>query len=185
MRQGDHSTRLSAFFDELSKVAVSVQEISEPGLLTTHGLAGKWVPHAKVIEENPALAKKVGLRTGRDALFMAPREEFLRAYGPQGGEAYKAVKRHELTHYLRGKRGKMERVGTPGLRGLGATAREELIAHFEAMRGRSPGVQKALAQSFVPGVVGSVRHAYQNRPLRQVAMGGTLGRVARALRLMR
>jgi hypothetical protein len=176
---------LTGFYNELEKIAISVQVVHEPGLLSEHGLAGKHVTHEKLMAENPALAKKLGIKPGKDVLFMAPQAEYERLYGPQGREGYRAVKRHELTHYMRGKRGKMKRVGTPGLRGLGATAREELVAHISAMRGRSDPAQLALAKGLVPGVVGSVRHAYQGQPLRQVAMGGTLGRVGRFLRLVR
>ena len=103
---------IAAVFDELEKVALSVQQVHHPGLLSFQGLAGKYV-NQDTLKQNPALAKQVGVKPGKGALFMAPKAEFVQMYGPQGEEAYRAIKRHELTHYMRGKRGKMQRVGTP------------------------------------------------------------------------
>ena len=169
----------ASLFDELEKIALNVQLIHEPGLLSTHGLAGKHVTNKTIMAENPGLAKTVNLKPGRDALFMAPKSEFRAMVGQHGDEAYKATRRHELTHYMRGKRGKMARVGTPGLRGLGTTAREELIAHVSALKGRSIPVQQGLARGIAPGTLASMRSAYPGQKLRNVAMGGKAGNLLR------
>lgn len=79
----------------------------------------------------------------------------------------------------------MKRVGTPGLRGLGATAREELIAHLSSMKRRSLPVQQSLAVGTVPGVLESVRSAYPGQRLRDVAKGGTVKRVLGLLKKVR
>jgi len=170
-------TTLTAFCDELEKIALSIKQVDQPGMLSLHGLAGKHVTHDTIMRENPAFAKQLGVSsTGKDVIFMAPKQEFAAAYGSHGDEARRAIKRHELTHYMRGKRGKMARLGKPGLRGLGVTAREELAAHLvPALRTKSPEIQKALAKGVLPGTLQSVRTAYPGQRLRDVAMGGKAG----------
>ena len=177
-----------ALFDEMEKIALGVKQMHQPGLLTFQGLAGKYVTNDTIMKQNPAFAKKLGLSAGgKDALFMAPKQEFASAYGQHGDATYRAIKQHELTHYLRGKKGKMIRYGKPGLRGLGTTAREELAAHLTAAgRAKSPQIQQALARGVVPGTVQSVRAAYPRQRLRDVAMGGSLGKaVGRVRKLFR
>lgn len=185
MNREEKEAMFLSFYDEVEKIALSIQRVHVPGMLA-QGVAGKHVKRETLMAENPALAKQFGVKTGKDILFIAPESDYTKAFGARGKAGYKAITQHELTHYLRGKRGKMKRFGTQGLRGLGATAREELIAHLApVVRARDPGVQKALSAGVLPGVVASVRHAYKGQPLRQVALGGTLGRVGKALKLIK
>lgn len=174
---------MSALARELEKVAVSVKIQHEPGLLTTHGLAGKFVPEAAIRAENPALAASIGLPTGKDALFIAPKEEFITALhgdAAKGDSAYRNIRRHELTHWLRAKRGKLEGTGKPGLRNVLRTAREEAIAQISGLKAvKDPAHRALLAKGFAPGVVGSVQHAYQpHGGVVSGALGGTLKPVA-------
>lgn len=45
----------------------------------------------------------------------------------------RAIFRHELTHYLRDKRGKLTNIGKPSLTGVLSTLREEFIAGIKAL----------------------------------------------------
>ena len=172
-----------AFFDEMEKIALGIKLVHEPGALSS-GLAGKYVTNGTVMRESPALAKKFGVSgTGKDLLLIAPKHEFQRAYPGFGDDAYRTIKQHELVHYMRAKKGKLARVGKPGIRGLASTAREELIAHaYPALRTKSPLTQQALARGIIPGTIASVRSAYPGQSLKSVAAGGTLGRIARLFR---
>jgi len=172
----------ASFFNEMEKIALGVQEVTQlgaqqpPGFPTVYGSLVK----NKEMMRYPELVKRIGLKSGKDALVMAPESTFVRDFGPNSGAARKAVKQHELTHYIRGRRGKMKRVGTPGLRGLGATAREEIAAYLTpALRAKSPEMQKALSKGILPGTVQSVRSAYPGQRLRDVAMGGKAGALLR------
>jgi len=180
-----NSVTESALFNELEKIALGVQEVTQLGTQQPTGLSnvyGSLIKNKEMVKD-PELVKRIGLKPGKDALIMAPKSTFVRDFGPNSEGAYKAVKQHELTHYLRGRRGKMARVGTPGLRGLASTAREELAAHLvPAMRAKSPEIQQALSKGVLPGTIQSVRAAYPGQRLRDVAMGGTLKRIAKLFR---
>lgn len=185
--QSIRETSVVAFWSELEKIAAGPLVYHEPGLYKNNGLPGKWVSHADLWKENPALARQVGSDPNvvKDVVFLAPKSEFVEMHGERGEEAYKAVRRHEMAHWMRAKRGNMSRMGKPGIRGVGSTLREELVGHVSALKGRSPEVTQALAQGIIPGAVRSTQAAYRGTTLRKAALGGSFGKALRAVRLIK
>jgi len=73
------------------------------------------------------------------------------------------TRKHELTHYLRSKAGKMEGYGKPGALNVLRTAREELAGHRTGLRAFSKmdaKTQGEAAKGVVPGTMASLRQAY-------------------------
>lgn len=185
------SAQLGAFHDELLKIALDVKVIDIPGL--PHGGIHKKLDSTTPPEVH-ALAK------GRKELIgLRPRPEIRSALDAEVGTAlsnsqkgllsdatYQSMRRHELTHYMRGRKGKLEGIGKPGLRNLARTAREEGIAYHQGLKpvrkalesgAFEPALKKrleagtgaALGQNFMH----SMNHAYP-AGLRRAALSGTL-----------
>lgn len=179
---------LGSFTDELAKIALDVGVHHEPrGTLAQTGFIGKWFP-PETVEKNPIL-QQVG--KGKPHVLALPQKEdfkdLLRSRpdfvgNPEKLEeaaqaAYKSSRRHELTHYLRSKKGKMARYGKPGVRGVLTTGREELAAYVQGakpFKKVSPKAHQEVIAGIPSGVVGSVRTAYPEG-VGKALMGGRLG----------
>lgn len=157
---------LSAFVAELEKVAAGPKVIEDPSLLP-RGLAGLHV-RRKTLDahlHHPAIVEELarhGFQPGQDALYVPPAHQLQQLFGEHGPIAGKVVRRHEMTHWLRGRQGKLEGFGEPGLPNVLRTAREELAAHLSSLRtkGLSHARRGNLILGTPKGVIGSVKAAY-------------------------
>jgi hypothetical protein len=179
---------LGGFSDELQKIAAGPYVMEEPTFGTARN--GTWAKLVKRrdIDANPAARKEIGalgVKPGRDIMVTAPDANIKAHFGEHAPAAKKALRRHEMTHWMRGQRGKMKRYGQPGLRGVATTLREEVAAHISSLKGQAPAQQQQLAQGVIPGTMQSSRTAYGGSLRRGAASGGNTGRVLRALRLVR
>lgn len=183
-----NSIALSTMRDELLKIASDIKVHHDPvGTMRQTGFVGKYFSPARVAEE-PVLQ---GISGGKKHVLALPaREDFTDLLknrpdfvgDPEGlrtasDAAYKSSRKHELTHYLRGKKGKMDRYGKPGVRGVLTTGREEVAAHLQGLKPykRSEKMMSQASQGVIPGVVGSVQSAYP-QGIRKALLGGTLGK---------
>lgn len=165
------------------KVAIDIRRAVLPEM---GSVMGKYLNPAQVAA-NPLAS---GLARGRPHLLVEKPLSELRAMAgnmrdfagkpeliDQAANALqKNTRRHELTHYLRGKAGKMEGVGQPGLRNVLRTGREELIAYtkgVDAFDKMGPQYVSQAAKGVIPGAVASVREAYP-QGVAHAALGGTL-----------
>lgn len=81
----------------------------------------------------------------------------------------RSTMRHELTHAMRERAGKMEGFGKPGLRNVLRSYREEGIASMEGLRAleklkahqTNPELVAQIATGTLPGIQTSVQHAYK------------------------
>ena len=184
---------LSPFADELTKISLEIKVHHEPpGTLAQTGFVGKYFSPETVAKE-PILQQVSGGK--KHVLALPQKEDFkqLLQHRPDfigdpekveqaAQSAYQSSRRHELTHYLRGKKGKMERYGKPGVRGVLSTGREELAAYGQGLKPFKKMGPKAVAQGAmgVPGgVMGSIRTAYPEG-IRKAMMGGQLGSALQA-----
>lgn len=118
------------YFEKIAAGPV-IYKMTDADVAQNPALAGKYIPK-KEIARNPDIAKnldpslkslKKGLLIEKDMGYfpstklLTPRQQA------------KVVKDHELTHYIRDRKGKMNRLGDKGILGVGSTMREELIAH--------------------------------------------------------
>lgn len=88
--------------------------------------------------------------------------------GTFGKEHERNLMRHELTHYIRSKKGKTKGVGESGLKNVLRTIREEAIAYkkgFDAFKYRS--IDEKLLP-IVRGIIGSTKAAYPKGILRAI-----------------
>jgi hypothetical protein len=185
-----------AFFSELEKIAA-------PHLLeydynpVEHGPS----PFAKHMTQQQfqqnanhplilAATEKRQVPAGKSSIVLMPSKESMGRHfdSTTTKDLWHNLLRHENTHYLRNKAGKMEGLGKPGLRNVLRSAREEGIAYAEgagskhlsdiaktrATYGIGSGVASSLAQAYAP--LGGPRKA---------ALGGRLGAGLRALRLIK
>jgi hypothetical protein len=174
---------ISAMSDELSKIAIDVRRVSYPGL--PPGRDAMFL-NAEMTAKQP-LAKE--LAQGRPKLIVErPLEEWRASVAslPQyaGNEelidrvsrvAHEGARRHELTHYLRDKAGKLPPTDKPGFRNTLRLLREEGIAHFEGLKPvekLGPDYLRRASANVVPGTLASTRSAYG--PIRRAMMSGTL-----------
>ncbi len=165
------------------KVAIDIRRAVLPEM---GSVMGKYLNPAQVAA-NPLAS---GLARGRPHLLVEKPLSELRAMAgnmrdfagkpeliEQAANALqKNTRRHELTHYLRGKAGKMEGVGQPGIRNVLRTGREELIAYtkgVDAFDKMGPQYVSQAAKGVIPGAVASVREAYP-QGVAHAALGGTL-----------
>ena len=90
-----------------------------------------------------------------------------------GAAADRSIKRHELTHWLRFKKGKMKHVGKPTIRGVATTVREEFAAH----RGQMSRLPKTVpwhrkVLGIVAGTKASTQAAYPKGILKTLLTRG-------------
>lgn len=87
---------------------------------------------------------------------------------------YKQLRRHEMTHWMRGRKGK-DLSTSPGIRGVLRNAREELAATASQtkIKGVSPAITRTLQANMVPAALASVKsnYAHQGGPLKAMAQG--------------
>lgn len=198
---------LAACIDELEKIAAGPKIIHHdlriPGQ-ESKGPAGGFIPRGEYDRMQQGthaiknMPKVKGLKPGQDVVSLPPskvmRAELRKKMGSDvpksiSNDLYKMTRRHELTHWLRNKRGKMpldaEGRLKPGLRNVARTAREEAVANVAMLKGAKNKTMRRLTAATIPiNVVNSVRGAYsdQGGVLRNAA-GGTLKRIGKALRL--
>ena len=179
--------------DELVKISTELKVHHAPvGALAQHGFVGKYFD-PEAVKSTPVLQQAA---QGKKHLLVLPQKADFRTLlegrrdyigKPElveraGNAAYQSSRRHELTHYLRQKKGKMARYGKPGVRGLLSTGREEAIAYSKGLSPLKRISEKSYVEGMkgvIPGTIGSVRQAYP-QGLRAAAMGGRLGGLIRA-----
>ena len=166
---------LSAFSDELEKIAAGPKIFHDPSLLQL-GLVGKYIPPSEIHSTKPQaeyLRNTIpGIKPGQGLLAMTPRETIRASIAKpeRANAAYNITRRHEMTHWLRERRGKMKGIGQPGLMNVGRTIREELAGHLSGIRARgTAGVPfRDKAMSVLVGVPASLKAAYPRGVLRAV-----------------
>jgi len=202
-------SELAAFADEVEKIAASVVMSELPGLFSVQGFGAAYMnPErvARATQLDPALAKhpafSKAVKTKKHLVLVPPKRE-LRAMA----EAVPTIKadpaavdrlseglargarRHELAHYKRTLRGKMEGYGKPGVRNVLRTLREEAIANISGVQGHKkmlPRERAIFAGEALKDVGRSTRHAYASEGgIRKALVGGTLGKLLRAARMVR
>lgn len=181
----------------IEKLGAGPDIVHVPGLQQA-GLTGKFMPRRQAKrfykQYSGEMAKELGI-TGppkKDVVFLSEEKELRKVIGKKvkgkgvpaaaiRGRAkgfYAAARAHELTHWLRAKKGKFKRVGKPGVRGVLSTGREELAAHVRSLKRLPPALKAELAFGIPGGVMFSTRHAY-GKPLRKALMGGKAGKLIR------
>jgi hypothetical protein len=158
---------LAAFVDELEKIAAGPARIVDEQL--PPGTAQYWQPHKvdAVDAAHPQIGLKrhVGKRHG--ALLSGPSPQF-----PSFEEnaASRGLRRHELTHWLRDRKGKMTGVGKPGFGNVLRTAREEAVAYGGELkslrRAGAPHMQPLSVMTIPKRFLGSMKAAYPKGILR-------------------
>ncbi len=159
-----------SFCDELEKTALDVRLSTVPGMgacvgkyfkpemVAQHGVlqeVAKGRPH--LVVQKPLEEFRTMLSGQRDYV---NNPELLDA---ASRAAQGMTRKHELTHYLRSKAGKMEGYGKPGALNVLRTAREELAGHRTGLRAFSKmdaKTQGEAAKGVVPGTMASLRQAY-------------------------
>ena len=181
---------LSAFTDEvikvagLQKAAIDLRRKVVPDM--PPGIDAAYIP-AKRVAAQPRAQELAG---GRSKLIVErPLEEWramMVAKMPnhagntelidRSAKAYQqSLRRHELTHYLRDKAGKLPDLDKPGFRNTLKLLREEGIANLQGIKPFAkfgPKVEFEAAQGVIPVAVQSTRAAYG--PLRRAMLSGTL-----------
>jgi hypothetical protein len=143
------------------------------------GYARAAYPHfEQAIEKRP-------LPAGKSSVVMMPSRESLSRHFSNPKDMWHEMLRHENTHYLRDKAGKMDGMGQPGLRNVLRTIREEAIAYGKGGTSRhlSEAMKQKALQAAGANTVFSVRSAYA--PIGGPAKGALAGRLGSALRAMR
>lgn len=185
----------SAFFAELEKIAT-------PYLLeydynpAEHGPS----PFARYmtrehLQQNAAhplilsATEKRPVPASKSSVVLMPSKESLGRYfdNTTAKDVWHSMLRHENTHYLRDKAGKMEGLGKPGLRNIMRTAREEAIAYAEGAGSRhlSDAAKARSIQAIGPNTSHSIHAAYApTGGVRKAALGGRFGDALRKLRLI-
>lgn len=100
----------------------------------------------------------------------------------------RAKLRHELTHALRDRAGKMERYGKPGVRGVLTTMREEALAYGKELGSldKHPQLQTQVAQGTGPNFFTSLRAAHAPQGgVRKALLSGSLKPLATRLGLLK
>jgi hypothetical protein len=114
-----------------------IYKMTWPDVTRNPEMAGYYIPK-KRIAQNPDVAKKLdpSLKSLKKGIFVQKPEEYFentRFLTPK--QQTKIIKDHELTHYLRDRKGKMNRLGDRGILGVVSTMREELIAYKRSIKG--------------------------------------------------
>lgn len=186
----------NSFLDELEKISIDLKMRPTTGI-GDGSLGAAYYPPA-VLDKNPQLKELAG---GKSNLILhrpttvADIQGALPQLSPDEAASYakahgRAVRRHELTHYMRAQQGHLDNYGAPGIRGMLSTGREEAIAYGKMLRPMdkaSPKFGPMLAASFGPNMLTSMRNAYP-QGLRRAAISGTLSPlvpIAEKLRLIR
>lgn len=132
-------------------------------ILTNPNLSGKYV-RPQELQANRSMAKLLDptLRSLKKGLIiLRPADSF--KFGPNskisGKQAADILRKHEMTHYLRDKKGLLNNVGKKNIRGIFSTIREEGAAQFRSMKGLKMSKAKK-AGSAVAGVIGSLKYLY-------------------------
>jgi hypothetical protein len=181
---------LQAFVCELEKVAAGPAIQDTPTLLSRFGRVGHYYrPEDMEHPDNAQLKANLGPKSKRGVVLMAPRSEIEQVPGVTSEGAkriYRSYRRHELTHWKRGQKGKLKGVGEPGVRNVLRTAREELVANVQGAKSllRAGVPAGAIGRNAGSTFVGSMRGAYPGG-LSKAMLGGTISRIAKALRIAR
>jgi len=176
--------RYSAFADELMKISYG------PPIFHTdrmpEGAGGYFDPSMMYLEALPdSLGRHVpgkegrpGRSTGRGLVALRPppspstppadatpfAKRYAKAREEQLRSSYKIARAHELTHWLRAKKGTDLPVRS-GFKGVIGSVKAEMAAYAASMRhARSPLHKFAKMVSFVPEVLGSVANTHTLRP---------------------
>lgn len=173
------SASLTAFVDELEKIAAGPRVIYDPEMRTG---AQYWPPSFvdRVEAARPDIGVKAMVGKKHGALVGPHPSQF--SHHPEGAQAYKALRRHEMTHWMRDRRGLFGGVGKPGLRNVLRTAREEGAAYLsqrKALR-NAPQIRRQSLVRLPKDFLTSMRAAYP-AGVGKAVMGGTLGKVVRPI----
>lgn len=186
----------SAFFTELEKIAGPhlLEYDYDPAL---HGPS----PFARYMNQQQfqqaadhplvrAATEKRPIPAGKSSVVLMPTRESMGRHfdSTTTNDLWHSMLRHENTHYLRDKAGKMEALGKPGLRNVLRSAREEALAYAEGASSKhlSDAAKTKSIHGIGPSTAFSVTHAYApSGGVRKAALGGRLGAGLRALRLIK
>jgi len=148
------------YFEKIAAGPV-IYKMTDADVAQNPALAGKYIPK-KEIARNPDMVKQLdpSLKSLKKGLLIEKSPGYFgntRFLSPN--QQAKVVKDHELTHYIRDKKGKMNRLGDRGILGVGSTMREELIAHTRSVKNlKIPFKNKA--KGILGGTLESTRLLY-------------------------
>ena len=145
------------------KIAVGpvVYKMTDADVAQNPALAGKYIPK-KEIARNPDIAKNLdpSLKSLKKGLLIEKSPSYFgstRFLSPN--QQAKVVKDHELTHYIRDRKGKMNRLGDRGVLGVGSTMREELVAHKRSAKNLKIPLKNKV-KGILGGTLESTRQLY-------------------------
>ena len=151
------------------KIAVGPAMMPNPGYGINNAIAAKYITAKSLLEgqrTNPQIAqelKSVNPKWKTEGLILhAPKGAIKDAPFMTGPEMARALKRHELTHYIRHKKGLLpDDLGKLGPKGVATVFREELAAH-RAMVKRVPKTVplQAKLMAVINGTMASAREIY-------------------------
>jgi hypothetical protein len=162
---------LLAFSDELEKISAGPALVYDPQAEQSGSAAAYWPP--KKVDQVDTIHPQLGLKkyVGKKHGLIVTTHPSQYAYHPEGKAAYRALRRHEMTHWARDKKGKMKGIGEGGLGNVLRTAREEVVAYGsqdKALRRGGAGLgTRVKAVLRTPKLfLGSMRTAYPKGVLR-------------------
>ena len=193
-------TAVTSFWGELEKIAAGpfMIEVDDPSLLSGHALnvtAESFLKnpndtHRVIIKHWPQALEAA--KKGRGVVLVPSIKNLEQMPGmdPESARAnYKQLRRHELTHWMRKRKGYGGIESAPGLRNVLKNTREEWAAHVSqavGTRGISDAHRKQIASAAWPGTMSAVAGNYAHMGgVRKAALGGNFGRALRALRVIR
>jgi len=88
-----------------------------------------------------------------------------------GKDLARSLKRHELTHYIRSQKGKLDHIGKPSIKGVLHSVREE-VAAYRGQTSRLNVPRTAKLKGTAVGVIGSVKALYPKGVLKTIIRKG-------------
>tara|TARA_Y100000034_G_C6905241_1_gene419815 strand:+ start:2302 stop:2880 length:579 start_codon:yes stop_codon:yes gene_type:complete len=188
-----------SFVNELRKIAAGPLVIDVDDISLLNGRAVHVLPdgilspksQAHHIIRNKFPQAIAAAEQGKSVILLPSKKNLASSpyVGPDAADAaYNQLRRHEMTHWLRWKKGKKGMEISPGVRGVVRNAREEFAASVSQVktRGLHPAQQKLMASQVIPSTVASVKGNYAHQGgVKKALMGGKAGKALRFLRRIR
>jgi hypothetical protein len=146
-----------------------IYKMTDADVAQNPALAGKYIPK-KEIAKNPDIAKNLdpSLKSLKKGLLIERSAgDFPNTKLLSPNQQAKVVRDHELTHYIRDRKGKMNRLGDKGILGVGSTMREELIAHKRSTKSISIPLKNKV-KGILGGTLESTRLLYPQGILKAI-----------------
>jgi hypothetical protein len=163
------------------KIAVGPAMMPNPGYGIHNAIAAKYITAKSLLEgqkTNPQIAqelKSVNPKWKTEGLILhAPKGAIRDMPFMKGPEIERVLKRHELVHYMRHKRGQLpDDLGKPGIKGVATVFREEIAAHRASIK-RAPKTvpTSAKVMSVVKGTMASAKEIYPQGILKAILRKG-------------